>query len=396
MVTPLGRQLLAKGRIDHRQLVAARRRQRQLGGRLGTCLLELGAIGEEQLLEALTDQLDLPTARLEDLDRVPEAVHSLLPANLAISWEVVPFRVDGSCVHVAMPESTSPGLNDELATVMGRPVRQHVAIEARIFDALDRYYGKACSPRYRQLLTCLDHNRGTPVEALRATAEATTNGPRRRGGIVYPPSPLERRTIQLTSEELAALRSGSADEAPAAAADGPPAEAPPTAESHRALGHGPAAESLREAASATEIGRSLLSELAREFQRAVLFRVNRDRVRGWLGVGSDVDRRRLTGFETRLDRSSVFGTLATGGSLYVGALPPAPDRAPLLGIWRGNTATECLLAALAIEGRTVAILYADRGREGVAAIDLRAIQGLAADAATAFHRLIVERRRPAR
>jgi uncharacterized protein DUF4388/type II secretion system (T2SS) protein E len=84
--------LLRLGYADQEQFIAALARQESHGGRLGTNLVQLGAITEAQLLEALAEQFRVPTVvpqeqniSAELLDRMPDGVvveHLMLP----LSW----------------------------------------------------------------------------------------------------------------------------------------------------------------------------------------------------------------------------------------------------------------------------------------------------------------------
>src|SRR6059058_2457579 len=78
----LGQLLVTRGWITVQQLTRALKNQNVVGGRLGTCLLEMDALTEDLLLKGLAEQLGVPAARVEDLRGIPEEVQELLPAKL--------------------------------------------------------------------------------------------------------------------------------------------------------------------------------------------------------------------------------------------------------------------------------------------------------------------------
>jgi DNA-binding response OmpR family regulator len=85
--------LMRLGYATQPQIQEAVRRQSARGGRVGKNLVELGAITEDQLFDALVEQFRLPTTRLEEgsisrdlLERMPEGVvldHLMLP----LAWD---------------------------------------------------------------------------------------------------------------------------------------------------------------------------------------------------------------------------------------------------------------------------------------------------------------------
>src|SRR5215207_7994856 len=79
----LGQLLVARGWITVQQLTRALKNQSVVGGRLGTCLLEMDVISEDLLLKGLSEQLGVPAAAVDDLRAVSEEVRDLLSPRLA-------------------------------------------------------------------------------------------------------------------------------------------------------------------------------------------------------------------------------------------------------------------------------------------------------------------------
>ena len=415
-MTVLGQLLIKSGLVTSRQVEAALRRQEQIGGRLGTCLLELGAISERQLDAALARQLGLPAAQVEDLREIPEEIHSLLPANLAISCEAVPFRVRDDQVDVAILEIKNRGLHDELAFVIGKWIHVHIANEIRILEALERYYGKACTLRYRTLIDRLDRDRTMEGEGSFATTEdglmdipfpelETQEIDRPRGPkLIYPPAPVTRRSIEVTREEREELRVRRTQEAPVempapGVPEPPPAEtaapaADATASSESAgakVEQHPSAPWAAE--NVQQIGETLVGKLARHFTRVALFRVQKDAVQGWTGSGGDLDAERLSAYRVGLDEAPALTSLLNGGHLFVGRLARNPAHDELMAVLGSDSETECLLSAVAVEERVVVIAYGDRGRDGMDTLDFGAVQQLTHEAGDAMRDLILRMKR---
>ncbi|HEV7670382.1 MAG TPA: hypothetical protein VGS22_17830 [Thermoanaerobaculia bacterium] len=158
-VAKLGQLLISRGWINLPQLTRALKNQSVVGGRLGTCLLEMDVLTEEQLAKGLAEQLGLPGATIEQLRSVPEEVRGVLPAKVARRCHAVPFQLSGNRLDVVMLDPRNLSGHDEVAFASGRRVRVHVAPELRIFEALERFYNEECPSRFTLLLDRLNRAR---------------------------------------------------------------------------------------------------------------------------------------------------------------------------------------------------------------------------------------------
>ena len=155
----LGQLLVARGWITVQQLTRALQNQGVVGGRLGTCLIEMDALSEDNLLKALAEHLGVPAANLDDLRGIPEEILGLVPDKLARRCRAVPFRLEGSRLDLAMMDGRNLACQDEIAFATGKRVKVHVAHELRILEALEKYYKEECPSRYSLLADRLNRAR---------------------------------------------------------------------------------------------------------------------------------------------------------------------------------------------------------------------------------------------
>ena len=155
----LGQLLVQRGWASPEDVQLAIQAQVAAGGRLGTCLLERNALTEDLLLKALSEVHRVPAVGPEDLRAIPDETIAALPAKVAIRCKAVPFRTFGTQVHVAMLDPRDLNGLDELAFALGKRVQPYIAAEARIQQALDRYYGEECPARFVTLVERLDRTR---------------------------------------------------------------------------------------------------------------------------------------------------------------------------------------------------------------------------------------------
>jgi type IV pilus assembly protein PilB len=135
----LGDLLLADGLITDEQLASALAQQKQRGEKLGSILVRLKYLGDEQLIGFLSRQYGLPAVDIGRLDLDP-AVAQLVPPQLARKYDVYPVRrIDGT-LTLAMADPTNVQALDDIAFVTGLEVKPVVASQGAIGDAIARAY----------------------------------------------------------------------------------------------------------------------------------------------------------------------------------------------------------------------------------------------------------------
>ncbi|MBN1878522.1 hypothetical protein JW823_00250 [bacterium] len=142
----LGEILLDQGLLTPDQLEKVLRRQSMSGGRFGEHLVQMMLMDETQVCEMLALQKGIPAAMPSDLENIPDEVIQKLSGELVQSYRVVPFRVMGRRMHVAMLEADDIQLVDELSHKSGYIIRPYVCMESLLHRALAKYYQIAVNP----------------------------------------------------------------------------------------------------------------------------------------------------------------------------------------------------------------------------------------------------------
>ena len=105
----IGEILVEKGALSVSELTAGLDATRRDGGKLGTHLVRLGFVDEYLLLEALSEQFQVPSVSAQVLRRSHAKVRRLLPSAVASELLAVPFLHQGehlkvgSCVFPRIP-----------------------------------------------------------------------------------------------------------------------------------------------------------------------------------------------------------------------------------------------------------------------------------------------------
>lgn len=173
----LGERLVQDGLVKPEDVDAALQAQVLYGRRLGTNLVELGFLDEDQLGAALARHLDAPladAARFRDAD---PAVRELVGLETARRWTAFPLGYEEDALAVALVDPRDARALAALQAAAHMAVRAYVAPEKYIRDQLDRSQPRPppAAPAVR---------RGMPTRPLRI-------GPRTRAATVPPVPPAE-------------------------------------------------------------------------------------------------------------------------------------------------------------------------------------------------------------
>ncbi|OFW05317.1 MAG: hypothetical protein A3H96_07635 [Acidobacteria bacterium RIFCSPLOWO2_02_FULL_67_36] len=137
--TALGSLLVERGLITDAQLARAIEQQKDTGRRLGKVLVDCGFLTPEALLEVLSEQLGVPTIRINGYTVHPEAV-SALPEKVARRHTAFPLQKTGSVLLVALAVPKDLAALDDLRFASGCEIQTALALEDEILAALNRYY----------------------------------------------------------------------------------------------------------------------------------------------------------------------------------------------------------------------------------------------------------------
>lgn len=139
----LGDMLVDAGVITDEQLGQALKKQRELGLRLGETLIELKMTDENEIAEALHQQMGLPLARIREAKLAPEII-ALVPENIVRKHNVLPFELDEenpNILKVAMSDPLDIIAIDDLSIVTNMQIDVMVATPSDIHFGIERYYG---------------------------------------------------------------------------------------------------------------------------------------------------------------------------------------------------------------------------------------------------------------
>ncbi|HEU5412081.1 MAG TPA: type IV-A pilus assembly ATPase PilB [Candidatus Acidoferrales bacterium] len=140
MSSRLGEILVRDSLISQDQLKQALDYQKREGGRLGTCLVRLGLVSDEDITAVLSRQYGVPSINLKFYEVDPTVI-KLIPQETAVRYQIVPLSRVGSTLTIAMTDPTNVFAMDDIKFMTGFNVEPVVASETAISEAIGKFYG---------------------------------------------------------------------------------------------------------------------------------------------------------------------------------------------------------------------------------------------------------------
>lgn len=147
----LGEVLVKEGILTRQQLNVALERQVTFGGRIGTNLIELRILTEEEFTNFLSKFYKVPAATPEKLASISEDALHALSQELMEKYKVLPLKKEGRRLQVAVLNPNDEKI-DELGFITNFTIIPRVISELRLLYELERYYGIKSDRRFIRFL----------------------------------------------------------------------------------------------------------------------------------------------------------------------------------------------------------------------------------------------------
>lgn len=133
---PLGEALVQQGLISAEQLQEGLEAQLENGGKLGSILIQLGFISDQDLLQFLATQHATKSTDLFDVN-IREEVLNLLPFRIIRTHKVLPLEVEDHAIHLAMENPKDFAAINEVEFFTGKRVNASVVPSYQIDLAIE-------------------------------------------------------------------------------------------------------------------------------------------------------------------------------------------------------------------------------------------------------------------
>jgi len=371
----LGEMLMQAGALTRAQLEQVLNAQSIYGGRLGTNLVEMGLIGEDQLSQVLNEKMGVPCLDASALNNIPAQIVSLVPLEMAQRYRVLPVALEGKRLILAMLDPSDFKAIEEIGFVTGLVIMPRVCSELRLNISLERYYGIKREIRY------------IPVSGgfRSRVCQSMAQGNGQQAGDPAPdqeaysghPVPGDPRT---------------APGAPGGTGIAAPAEAERSCDHcGRRITMEVLAERLAGAPSETQVVSAVLWYLGGEFDRAAFLRLKNDMALGVqaVAVGNEVDG--FAGYGIPLDQAGQLRSVVQEKRLFLGEVPGEGGTAQLMRVMGSSPPAPALVVPVAVGGQVAGMICVNdhKGRLSGGVFEL---QRVVAMAELAFEMLRIRKR----
>jgi type IV pilus assembly protein PilB len=160
------------GFISDDQLEMLVEEQSQNRGQLiGRVAMDMGLISDSELIQALSEQFNMPHVDIEGVSPPPNA-KAAISESMAQLYRVVPLHLEDGRLTLATCDPQNLAMQDELRRFLGYDIRLVIATEGQILKAIDKHFN-ADSESIEKIIEELGKD-----EELKAAASAIgTSGP---------------------------------------------------------------------------------------------------------------------------------------------------------------------------------------------------------------------------
>ncbi|MBP7866183.1 MAG: type IV-A pilus assembly ATPase PilB [Acidobacteria bacterium] len=140
MTTKIGDLLLREKMISAEQLNKALEHQKKYGGKIGSILVEMQFITEDDITSVLSRQYGVPSINL-DYFEVDADVVKLIPLETAQKYQVLPLSRVGNTLTIATTDPSNVFAMDDIKFMTGFNIEPVIASEGGIMRSIEKYYG---------------------------------------------------------------------------------------------------------------------------------------------------------------------------------------------------------------------------------------------------------------
>jgi len=169
----IGEILVEQGFITADQLEKGLAEQKTSKQLLGKCLVKLGFISEPKLIDVLSAQLDIQHVVLQQFN-FSAALIKCIPEDMARRYKVIPLFERNGVLTVAMVDPTNLRVIDHLKFKTGREIDPVLATEKSIMTAIEKNYASA-SEEMSQLLSSVASQGGGELEVVKSQDDSESS-----------------------------------------------------------------------------------------------------------------------------------------------------------------------------------------------------------------------------
>jgi type IV pilus assembly protein PilB len=165
----LGDLLVKEKVITPEQLEQATKVQKETNCRLGSALVKLGFMSDEDVTNFLSRQYGVPAINLSYFE-IDASVIKLIPFETAKRYQILPLSRVGASLTIAMVDPTNVFAMDDIKFMTGFNIEPVVASESSILEGIEKAYGTTHQEDLEQVMQSMN-DMGTEADVELQTDE---------------------------------------------------------------------------------------------------------------------------------------------------------------------------------------------------------------------------------
>src|SRR5207245_11731007 len=159
----LGDLLVKEKIINPEQLQQATKVQKETNCRLGSALVKLNFLSDEDVTNFLSRQYGVPAINLSYFE-IDASVVKLIPYETAKRYQILPLSRVGASLTIAMVDPTNVFAMDDIKFMTGFNIEPVVASESSILDGIEKAYGTSKEEDLEQVMQSMSDMDEADVE----------------------------------------------------------------------------------------------------------------------------------------------------------------------------------------------------------------------------------------
>src|SRR6266571_645550 len=166
----LGDLLVKEKIINPEQLQQATKVQKETNCRLGSALVKLNFLSDEDVTNFLSRQYGVPAINLPYFE-IDASVVKLIPYETAKRYQILPLSRVGASLTIAMVDPTNVFAMDDIKFMTGFNIEPVVASESSILTGIEKAYGAAHEEDLEAVMMSMTEGSDADVELQAEEAE---------------------------------------------------------------------------------------------------------------------------------------------------------------------------------------------------------------------------------
>jgi len=371
MSIKLGQLLIKAGRISQEQLEEALRNQVVHGGKLGTNLVEMGFIKEQELALILGHKLGVPFISAEQIAGITEEIAQYVSPEVADKYKVIPLSLEKKRLSLAMADPSDFAAIDAISFLTGFIVRPVVCPELLLVKLLEKFY--RIKRKLRYMTSSTPHqvrSPHTPPKDIQHTDHDVPSAVTEDAVDQYDFPMFENFEgfHQLQGDQFEEAYLGGAYRS--------------------SVTMDTIAQELAEARNRDAIAHTILQFVSLAFPVSALLLIRNTTIIGWKAQVRGEQPPGFANLNLPIDAPSILNTVLTNKTFFLGPMPDSPANREIIKALTSRRQGASLVLPLSILDRIIVFLYLEGEPEQLAA-RLPELQRLVAKASMAFEILIL-------